>query len=108
MVCEVQKAQTLPPLTHAELGIVGGLVSSVPTFLFLRFTTGAPPHLALMHYPELADNKGIVLVRGDVINDNVIDTLEVKRCFEVPACLAAATARMKLMGVLQRWSIGLP
>jgi hypothetical protein len=60
-----------------------------------RFGPGAPPHLTITHYTELAASKGVVLSRADVINDRVVSMPEVKartgrcerlRCMR-PVCL---------------------
>lgn len=44
---------------------------------YRRFGAGAPPHMTLTHYTEFADSKGLVLVRGDVINHVVTTVPEV-------------------------------
>lgn len=38
----------------------------------------APPYLVLTHYRELMDTKGIVLVRGDIVNDKAISQAEAR------------------------------
>ena len=35
---------------------------------FKRRGAAAPPHLVVTHYPELANSKGLVLVRGDLVH----------------------------------------
>jgi hypothetical protein len=44
------------------------------------------PHLVLTHYTELAEDKGIVLLRGDIVNSGSFSQLEVGAC--LPACSA--------------------
>jgi hypothetical protein len=50
---------------------------------YRRFGPGAPPHMAIMHYAELADDKGIVLLRGDVVNDAVISLAEARTLLQL-------------------------
>lgn len=50
---------------------------------YKRFNTGAPPHLTLTFYSELASSKNLVLVRGDIINDKVINTAEANTLMEL-------------------------
>jgi ATP synthase F1 complex assembly factor 1 len=35
----------------------------------------AQPHLVLTHYPELLESKGLVLVRGDILQPNALDAV---------------------------------
>ena len=46
------------------------------------------PHLVLTHYTELAEDKGIVLLRGDIVNSGSFSQLE------VGACLPAGVSRL--------------
>lgn len=46
--------------------------------LWRRYGGGAPPHLSLTHYSELYDSHGIVLVRGDVITEKIVNVQEVR------------------------------
>ena len=40
-----------------------------------RHGSAAAPHLILTHYTELLDSKGIVLVRGDILQPIALDAL---------------------------------
>ncbi len=42
-----------------------------------RYGTGAPACLTLTHYTELLDSVGLVLVRGDIVNDKLVSQAEV-------------------------------
>ena len=42
-----------------------------------RLQDQAPPHLAIMHYTELLDDKGLVLAKADAISPHLISTAEV-------------------------------
>lgn len=44
---------------------------------YRQFGGGAPPHLTLTHYSELADAQGLVLVRGDLVNAATTSPAEV-------------------------------
>jgi len=35
----------------------------------------AQPHLVVTHYPELLESKGVVLVRGDILQPNALDAI---------------------------------
>lgn len=43
-----------------------------------RYGTGAPACLTLTHYTELLDSVGVVLVRGDIVNDKLVSQPEVR------------------------------
>ena len=54
------------------------IVSFLPHFSFFlprRHGDSAQPHLVLTHYPELLENKGLVLVRGDILQPNALDAV---------------------------------
>lgn len=40
-----------------------------------RRGSSATPHLILTHYSELLDSKGIVLVRGDILQPHALDII---------------------------------
>lgn len=50
---------------------------------YRRFGAGAPPHLSVTFYDELADSKGIVLARGDVVNDRVVSVAEARTLLQL-------------------------
>jgi hypothetical protein len=52
---------------------------AVPGCFACRRGAGATPHLVLTHYREMAD-KGVVLVRGDILQPNVVSRGEVRWC----------------------------
>ncbi len=43
----------------------------------------APPHLAIMHYTELLDEKGLVLAKADAISPHLILVAEVSSLLSV-------------------------
>ena len=43
----------------------------------------APPHLAIMHYTELLDEKGLVLAKADAISPHLISVAEVSTLLSV-------------------------
>lgn len=43
----------------------------------------APPHLAIMHYTELLDEKGLVLAKADAISPHLISVAEVSSLLSV-------------------------
>ncbi|KAI8477000.1 MAG: ATP11 protein-domain-containing protein [Monoraphidium minutum] len=50
---------------------------------YKRFGAGAPPHMTITHYTELLDTKGLVLTRGDVINDAVVTLPEARTLLQL-------------------------
>ena len=46
---------------------------------YRRSGAAAPPHFTVTHYDELARSHGVVLLRGDVINERLVSTAEVVR-----------------------------
>ena len=42
-----------------------------------RMQDQAPPHLTIMHYTELLDEKGLVLAKADAISPHLISVAEV-------------------------------
>jgi hypothetical protein len=52
------------PRAQAQLPVL--LATSLEDFK--RRGAAAPPHLVVTHYPELANSKGLVLVRGDLVH----------------------------------------
>lgn len=45
---------------------------------YKRHGSSAPPHLVVTHYTELLDSKGIVLVRGDIVQPRSLDMISAK------------------------------
>ena len=43
----------------------------------------APPHLAIMHYTELLDEKGLVLAKADAISPHLISVAEVSSLLSI-------------------------
>jgi hypothetical protein len=54
--------------------------SGCPAHLLLccRHGSAAAPHFVATHYQELVGEKGIVLVRGDIIHPNAVSIGEVR------------------------------
>ncbi|KIZ05677.1 ATP synthase F1 complex assembly factor 1 [Monoraphidium neglectum] len=50
---------------------------------YRRFGAGAPPHMTITHYTELAESKGLVLTRGDIINDAVVSLSEARTLLQL-------------------------
>lgn len=46
--------------------------------LLCRLQDQAPPHLAITHYTELLDEKGLVLSKADAISPHLISVAEVR------------------------------
>lgn len=42
-----------------------------------RMQDQAPPHMAITHYTELLDDKGLVLAKADAISPHLISVAEV-------------------------------
>ena len=47
-----------------------------------RLQDQAPPHLAITHYTELLDDKGLVLAKADAISPHLISTAEVTHTYD--------------------------
>lgn len=43
----------------------------------------APPHLAITHYTELLEDKGLVLAKADAISPHLISVAEVSMCLSL-------------------------
>lgn len=50
---------------------------------YRRLGAGAPPHMTVTCYPELAESKGLVLVRGDVISGHVVSAPEARTLLQL-------------------------
>ena len=50
-----------------------------PTACCCRRGGNAPPHFVLTHYPEMVADKGLVLVRGDIVAPVAVSRGEVCR-----------------------------
>lgn len=59
--------------------------------------TNASPYLTVAHYPELADSKGLVLVRGDIIFPSKLSDVEAKQLLEVSHSFFLHDARFRLV-----------
>ena len=46
--------------------------------ILCRLQDQAPPHLAITHYTELLDEKGLVLAKADAISPHLISVAEVR------------------------------
>lgn len=59
--------------------------------------TNASPYLTVAHYTELADSKGLVLVRGDVVFPSKLSDVEAKQLMEVSHSFFLDDSRYRLV-----------
>lgn len=64
-------SQLLSPFGHAK------------PLLICSLKDQAPPHLAITHYTELLEDKGLVLAKADAISPHLISVAEVNMCLSV-------------------------
>jgi len=57
------------------------LVTSLEEFKL--YGAGAPAAMTVTHYPELVDSKGVVLVRGDIVNDKMLNPGEARTVLQL-------------------------
>lgn len=50
---------------------------------FKLYGAGAPAAMTITHYPELVDSKGVVLARGDIVNDKMLNPGEARAVMQL-------------------------
>lgn len=64
--------------------------------------TNASPYLTVAHYTELADSKGLVLVRGDIVFPSKLSDVQAKKLLEISHSFFLHDSRFALVEKLNK------
>lgn len=65
-----------------------------------RYGAGAPAAMTITHYPELVDSKGVVLARGDIVNDKMLNPGEARAVMQLLRAFYTDADDYKMVGTL--------